>query len=184
MWMCVCVCACMYAYVCVEFLFLPLPLPSSSPPFSSSSVCVCVVFPFTLSTSLVDSFTPHTSTLLLILFWSLLSGHQLRPTNEFFLWVFGFPIHPLRCLELDFCSSFSKVGLRPKACCLFMPFPALFTVLFPPASFSSWNFFFSFDAISLLCRTTYIMPFSLSSSVSLVPFFFHQPPPFQLTQDK
>ena len=30
----------------------------------------------------------------------------------FFSGYSGFPIYPLRCLELDFCSSFSKVGLN------------------------------------------------------------------------
>ena len=77
----------------------------------------------------------------------------------------GFSFHPLRCLELDFCSSFSKVGLnlgRIVYLCIFL----YFVVRIAPASLSllspSPPPFFVFYVNYVLHHAPYVAPFSLS----------------------
>ena len=55
----------------------------------------------------------------------------------FFSGYSGFPIHPLGCLELDFCSSFSKVGLNLGRIVYLRIFLASSIIRFLPASFPS-----------------------------------------------
>ena len=56
----------------------------------------------------------------------------------FFSGYSDFPIHPLGCLELDFCSSFSKVGLNLGRIVYLRIFLASSIIRFLPASFPSF----------------------------------------------
>ena len=62
----------------------------------------------------------------------------------FFSGYSGFPIHPLGCLELDFCSSFSKVGLYIGHIVYFscIIFNSISSRFIPPPPFFSLYFFF------------------------------------------
>ena len=78
-----------------------------------------------------------------------------------FLWVLRFSNSSLRCFELDFCCSFSKVGLNLRrvvylrvSCNIYSSFSSRFFLLFNLSFFSSSFFLFFFYAIYLLRHTT------------------------------
>ena len=107
----------------------------------------------------------------------------------FFSGYSGFPVHPLGCLELDFCSSFSKVRLNLRCVVYLCIFHGLFIILFPPASFPTPTFFFS-SFLFFFWRILFIASYSLRhtlfffTSGSFVPFSFCQLPSIKLIQDK
>ena len=72
----------------------------------------------------------------------------------------GFPIHPLGCLEVDFCSSFSEVGLNLGRIVYLRIFDVSFVIRFIPAFIPSFPppsppFFFFF----LVCVCVFVCVF-------------------------
>ena len=133
-----CVCVCMWVwvclrvrvYVCVCMWWLPsisLLLLLSSPLFFLSfpslsrlppppPLCVCVyiyvlfspsLFPPSLKAALHHTPPLHSPSCFDLCY----QGISCVRLMGFFSEYSGFPIHPPGCLELEFCSSFSKVGL-------------------------------------------------------------------------
>ena len=83
----------------------------------------------------------------------------------FFSGYSGFPIHPLGCLELDFCSSFSKVGLYLGrivyySCIIFNSVSSRFVPLFhPPPSFCVVVLFLTHSNYCVIVFTSRPSPF-------------------------
>ena len=160
-WVCVRVRACMYAFVFDDFLlfpyyffhpptlfFSPPPSPAYPPPPSPLCVRVCVyvcvlifpsLFPPALKAALHHTPPLHSPSC----FDLCCQGISCVRLMGFSLGTPVFPIHPLGCLELDFCSSFSKVGLYPRrivyfSCIIFNSFSSRFVPLFSFFLFSSF----------------------------------------------
>ena len=103
------------------FFFSFSPPPSPAYPFSLPPplcMCVCCFFPSLFPPALKAALhhpPPLNSPSCFDLCYH--QGISCVRLMVFFSGYSGFPIHPLGCLELDFCSSFSKVG--PRVYCLF-----------------------------------------------------------------
>ena len=108
-------------------------------------------------------------------------------SNFFFSGYSGFPIHPLRCLELDFCSSLSKVGLNLGHIVYLRIF--LYNLYFGFHQLLSLSSSHSPFLLLLLTPSTYCVILLTSQSFlehvsQSRPFSFRQPPSIKLTQAK
>ena len=127
---CVCVCVCVCACVCVRVCVCACVCVRVC-------VCVCVCF-LSLFSPALKAALHHTPPLYspscFDLCYQAISCVRLM---VFFSGYSGFPIHPLGCLELDFCSSFSKVGLNLGHIIYLRILLASFIIRFLPVSFPS-----------------------------------------------
>ena len=123
-------------------------------------LCVCVDFPLSLPTRSESSSTPalhhpppfHSPSCFDLCY----QGISCVRLMFFFSGYSGFPIHPLGCLELDSCSSFSKVGLYLGrivyfSCIIFNSVSSRFAPLFPPPP----PFCFVFWVVLFLTHSNY-----------------------------
>ena len=96
----------------------------------SAASCMCYKTPFLWTLGRVRNASVGEDELLV----------RKKVSSDFFFYFSGHsgvPIHPLRCLELDICSSFSKVGLNLGRIIYLRILLASFIIRFLPVSFPS-----------------------------------------------
>ena len=198
-----CVCVCMWVWVCVRvrvyvcvcmwwlppisllllspthplFPFLPHPLPPPPSPPPYVRLCMCVLFFHSLFPTSLKAALHHTPPLHFQSCFDLCyEGISCVRLMGFFSGYSGFPIHPLGCLELDFCSSFSKVRFYLRcivyfSCISFLPFVPLFP---PPPLFFLFFFWRILIIVSYSLRHALLLfPSRQSCALFLPPASWH-----------